>query len=83
MLRFYRRLDPPPGYPVIHDRDQEISKAFNVTGLPVTVLIDAEGWIRHYQLGFKPEDREALEDEVRTWTKRIHETTETVRPVGE
>lgn len=79
--RFFNRLEPRPVYPVIHDQSQEISRAFNVEAIPVTILIDSSGWIRMYHLGYKPEDQKTIEKMVKKWVGRIKETEETVRPV--
>lgn len=41
-------------YPVVRDIRREISEAYNVQILPVTVVIDRSGWIRLYQEGYAP-----------------------------
>ncbi len=79
--RFLGKLPQQPEYPVVLDRDQSISKAFNVEALPVTVIIDSSGWIRMYHLGYKREDQRTIEEHVDKWTRKIRESVETVRPV--
>lgn len=41
-------------YPVVRDIRREVSEAYNVQILPVTVVIDRNGWIRLYQEGYAP-----------------------------
>jgi thiol-disulfide isomerase/thioredoxin len=80
--KFLARLEPPPPYRIVHDQSQEISRAFNVEALPVTVLVDSAGWIRMVHLGYKREDEAEIEAAVRKWLGRIRESTETVGAVG-
>jgi len=54
-----------PPYPVLRDLRQEIVGAYGVEVLPVTVIIDREGWIRLYQEGYRPGDEERFEARVR------------------
>jgi peroxiredoxin len=69
-------------YPLIHDRDQSLSKLFSVEALPVLVLIDSSGWIRMVHLGYKPEDEAEIEKRVRRACGQIKETVVTLQPVG-
>ncbi len=80
--RFMAKLEPKPDFRTISDRNQRITRAFNVEAIPVTVLIDSSGWIRLYHLGWQPDDREMIEKEVAKWVGRIHETRETVAASG-
>jgi peroxiredoxin len=72
-------LDLP--YPLIHDRDQSLSKLFSVEALPVLVLIDSEGWIRMVHLGYRPDDEDDIERRVRKACAGIRETVVTLQPV--
>ena len=69
-------------YPIIHDRDQSLSKLFSVEALPVLVLIDSAGWIRMVHLGYKPDDEREIERRVSQACGRIKETVVTLQPVG-
>jgi peroxiredoxin len=69
-------------YPLIHDRDQSLSRLFSVEALPVLVLIDSAGWIRMVHLGYKPDDEGEIERRVRQACGRIKETVVTLQPVG-
>ncbi len=53
-----------PPYPVLRDPRQEVAKAFGVELLPVTVILDRDGWIRLYQEGYKPGDEARFEAKV-------------------
>lgn len=68
-------------FPLVLDRDQSLSKLFQVEALPVTVLIDSAGWIRMVHLGYRPSDEKAIESRVRTACRRIKETVVTLQPV--
>ena len=69
-------------YPLIHDRDQSLSRLFSVEALPVLVLIDSSGWIRMVHLGYKPDDEREIERRVRRACDGIRETVVTLQPVG-
>ena len=69
-------------YPLIHDRDQSLSRLFSVEALPVLVLIDSSGWIRMVHLGYTPDDEAEIEGRVRKACGGIRETVVTLQPVG-
>ncbi|MDF1555370.1 MAG: TlpA disulfide reductase family protein [Deferrisomatales bacterium] len=54
-----------PPYPVLRDQRQEVAGAFGVELLPVTVIVDRDGWIRLYQEGYRPGDERGFESTVR------------------
>ncbi|TAL17362.1 TlpA family protein disulfide reductase [bacterium] len=64
-------------YPVLRDKDQQISKDYNVELLPVTLVIDKSGYIRLFQEGYKPGDEERFEEAVQKLleTKRDENVT--------
>ncbi|MEW6490690.1 MAG: redoxin domain-containing protein, partial [Thermodesulfobacteriota bacterium] len=62
---FLDKLGIHPPYPVVRDARQEIVNAFGVELLPVTVIIDREGWIRLYQEGYRPGDERLFESRIR------------------
>ncbi len=41
-------------YPVLLDERKEVSRAYDVGSMPLTVLIDREGVVRYVSEGFKP-----------------------------
>jgi peroxiredoxin len=53
-----------PGYPVLLDVKSLVSKAYDLSRLPITVLIDREGTVRFVQKGFKGNAEHQLQAEV-------------------
>jgi peroxiredoxin len=41
-------------FPVLFDARKEVSKLYEVEAMPVTVLVDREGKVRHVHHGYKP-----------------------------
>jgi peroxiredoxin len=82
ILSFMKKTGLTLPYPLIHDRDQSLSKLFSVEALPVLVLIDSSGWIRMVHLGYKPDDEREIERRVSQACARIKETIVTLQPVG-
>jgi peroxiredoxin len=41
----------PLGYTIAHDADAKAARAYNVTALPMLLVIDKTGMIRHVTLG--------------------------------
>lgn len=54
-------------YPVVRDMRKEVSTAFDVELLPVTVVIDRGGWIRLYQEGYKPGEEAVFEKVIKKY----------------
>lgn len=82
IIKFMEKTGLALPYPLIHDRDQSLSRLFSVEALPVLVLIDSAGWIRMVHLGYKPDDEREIERRVRQACGRIKETVVTLQPVG-
>src|SRR3979411_3312732 len=53
-------------FPVIYDKDSTVSKAYDVAGMPSTVIIDRKGNIRVLHRGYKPGDENEYLDSIRT-----------------
>ena len=41
-------------FPVLFDEQKEVSQLYDVEAMPVTVLVDREGRVRHVHHGYKP-----------------------------
>jgi peroxiredoxin len=41
-------------YPILFDARKEVSRAYRLDAMPLTVLIDREGIVRHVSEGYKP-----------------------------
>jgi peroxiredoxin len=53
-------------FPVLFDARKEVSKLYSVEAMPVTVLVDREGTVRHVHHGYKPGYEEKYLDQVRS-----------------
>ena len=53
-------------FPVLFDAQKEVSKLYEVEAMPVTVLVDREGRIRHVHHGYKPGYEEKYLDQIRS-----------------
>ncbi len=53
-------------FPVLFDSRKEVSKLYEVEAMPVTVIVDREGTVRHVHHGYKPGYEEKYLDEVRS-----------------
>jgi thiol-disulfide isomerase/thioredoxin len=51
--------------PVALDRDGAITRAFGVNGIPCVVILDAQGIVRHIQVGTSPRARAELREKLR------------------
>ena len=41
-------------FPVVFDSDKQVSQQYDVSAMPVTILLDREGVVRHVHYGYKP-----------------------------
>jgi len=55
----------PVSFPVIYDKDSTVSKEYDVSGMPSTVIIDRKGNIRMLHRGYKPGDENEYLDTIR------------------
>lgn len=46
----------PVTFPVVYDKDSKVSRAYNVSGMPTTVIIDRKGNLRYVHQAYKPGD---------------------------
>jgi peroxiredoxin len=52
-------------FPVLFDATKEVSRLYQVDAMPVTVIVDREGNIRHVHQGYKPGYEQKYLDQVR------------------
>ena len=52
-------------FPVLFDDGKDVSKLYAVEAMPVTVLVDREGTVRHVHHGYKPGYEEKYLTEIR------------------
>jgi len=53
-------------FPVLFDDRKDVSKLYQVDAMPVTILIDREGNVRHIHHGYKPGYEQKYLDEIRS-----------------
>ncbi len=53
-------------FPVLFDARKEVSKLYEVEAMPVTVLVDREGKVRHVHHGYKPGYEDKYLDQIRS-----------------
>ena len=53
-------------FPVVFDDRKEVSRLYDVNAMPVTVLVDKEGRVRHVHHGYKPGYEEKYLSQVRS-----------------
>jgi peroxiredoxin len=53
-------------FPVLFDDRKEVSKLYQVDAMPVTVLVDRDGNVRHVHHGYKPGYEQQYLDEIRS-----------------
>ena len=53
-------------FPVLFDSRKEVSQLYDVDAMPVTVLVDREGTVRHVHKGYKPGYEEMYLDQIRS-----------------
>jgi len=53
------------GYPILFDERKDVSKAYQLGTMPVTILIDREGVVRYVSEGFKPGYEKRYADQLR------------------
>ncbi len=58
--------DTPVTFPVLFDRDNHVSKLYQVTAMPSTVIIDRKGQVRFIHYGYTPGTEDQYQDQVRS-----------------
>jgi peroxiredoxin len=53
-------------FPVLFDARKEVSRLYEVDAMPVTVIVDREGNVRHIHEGYKPGYEQKYLDEIRS-----------------
>jgi len=56
----------PVSFPVVYDKESQVSKLYDVQGMPSTVIIDRKGNLRVLHRGYKPGDENEYLDSIRT-----------------
>ncbi len=53
-------------FPVLFDAQKKVSKLYEVEAMPVTILVDREGTVRHVHHGYKPGYEQQYLNEIRS-----------------
>ncbi len=53
-------------FPLLFDQEKLVSRLYDVRAMPVTVLIDRDGTVRHVHYGYRPGFEDAYLEQVRT-----------------
>lgn len=52
-------------FPILWDSDSKVSKLYNVSAMPTTIMVDKDGEIRYVNRGYKPGDEEKYREQIR------------------
>ncbi len=55
----------PVSFPVLFDKESKVSKLYQVSGMPSTVIVDRKGNVRMIHHGYKPGDENEYLDSIR------------------
>jgi len=56
----------PVSFPILFDTDSKVSKLYEVSGMPSTVILDRSGKVRYIHHGYKPGEESEYLDQIRT-----------------
>lgn len=59
----------PVSFPVLFDKDSQVSKLYDVSAMPSTVFIDRQGNVRYLHRGYKPGDENEYLNQIRALLK--------------
>jgi peroxiredoxin len=59
--------DAPVSFPILFDAQNQVSKLYDVTAMPSTVLVDRDGKVRYMHKGYQP----GYEDEYQTQIRAL------------
>jgi peroxiredoxin len=56
----------PVSFPILLDPDSKVSRLYEVSGMPSTVILDRSGKVRYVHHGYKPGEESEYLDQIRT-----------------
>lgn len=56
----------PVSFPILFDPDSKVSRLYDVSGMPSTVILDRNGKVRYIHHGYKPGEESEYLDQIRT-----------------
>jgi len=66
VFAYMGQLEVFPGFPILFDRDSEVSQAYGIKGLPTTVLIDRRGRVVYRAVGGRDFNHPEVQEIIRT-----------------
>jgi peroxiredoxin len=57
--------ETPVSFPILFDRRNAVSKLYEVTAMPSTVLVDRRGQVRYLHFGYNPGTENDYQDQIR------------------
>lgn len=66
VAQFVKGLPFKVPYPIVIDKSRQIAARYGVSVLPTTVVIDKQGRILYYHVGYAPGDEKEIEEKIRT-----------------
>ncbi len=57
--------DTPVTFPILYDTKNQVSKLYDITAMPSTVLVDRQGNVRFLHRGYKPGDENDYQNAIR------------------
>lgn len=63
--QFVDKLDFKIPYPIVVDKRRKVAGMYSVSVLPTTIIIDKEGKITYFHVGYKPGDETEIENKVK------------------
>ncbi|GAB4262981.1 MAG: hypothetical protein Kow0092_13580 [Deferrisomatales bacterium] len=64
VVKFVKGLQFQVTYPLVVDKRREVAGKYGVSVLPTTVVIDRQGKVSYYHVGYAPGDEETIEQKV-------------------
>jgi len=64
VFTYTAELEVAPTFPILFDKDSDVSRAYSVLGLPTTYLIDKKGNIRFRAIGGREFDHPEVEKQI-------------------
>lgn len=52
-------------FPILFDPTSEVSRAYQVSAMPTTVMVDRDGQVRYVNRGYRPGDEEKYREQIR------------------
>jgi peroxiredoxin len=59
----------PVSFPILFDPHSQVSKLYQVTGMPSTIIVDRDGKVRYVHHGYKPGDEGEYLNQIRALTQ--------------